>query len=432
MKGPPQPGVLRYLGRDRAAVYPRMVAVLLVLGWAGSILAAPGWTDLAGNAVGYDFMAFWSGPHLIASDPSWPVYDSEQLGAFQRDVVPELQQDFSVPFLNPPVALLWFTPFGWLPYTTALLAWWGLALVAWTAGHLALARALRLPDWSVGQLLFASALFPPTLLWFFNGQATPALFAVLSATLLLLVRGRDLPAGVVLGLLAFKPQVALGFALPLLVARRWSALVGGVASVALQIGASFWLWPETWTQFLDARSDIAAILVDPTYKTWGVQSVYGLAHLAVGGWSPRLADALTGVMSLTGLGFLVRMWWSEPWEPASTRWQVAMAGTLALALTLGLQNFTYDLALLLLPFWVLVAALGARPGTEPVLGGGRPLVGLAVLWLVLSFGPYVTAGMSALSRSTLGVRVALQIPVLVLIAASLHVLRHRADVGGLR
>ena len=419
------------LSRDRVGVYPWMISYGMVVGWVIIVALGSGWTDVFGNVVGNDFLAFYSAATMVTKDPGAPLYDPLILHDVQRTLIPGMTATNHVPYLNPPEALVWFGPFAALDFGSALLLWWALGLVAWVMGHLLLRGALLRGDWSLRQMLTMSFLFPPTVLWWIYGQATPFLFLALVGSLVLLVRGRDFAAGACLGLLAFKPHVALGLAVPILAGRRWSATAGCGIALGMQIALAEWLWPGQHTEFLEARDYVFSVLVDPSYPTWGIQSVFGFFHLLIGPFAPSVADFLTGLVGVVGVVLLGWGWRHVGWDPSSVRWRIAMAATLLAVLPLGIQLFSYDTALCLIPFWLAIDAVGARPGTgdDPVLDAGPILAGSGVLWILSFAGPYLAMGMRAGTAGLIAPGFALQlfVPATLLIAWAIWRLRPEVD-----
>jgi len=392
-------------------VYPWLASGGLLAGWLISMALGSGWTDIAGNVVGNDFLAFYSAATMVAEDPGAPLYDPHIIQDVQRSLVPEMNETNMVPYLNPPEALVWFRPFAAFKFGPALLLWWTLSLMAWIVGHRLLRGVMLRCDWSLRQMVTMSFLFPPTVLWVMYGQATPFLFLILVGSLVLLIRGRDFAAGACLGLLAFKPHVALGLAVPILAGRRWSAIAGGGITLGLQIILAEWLWPGQHSAFIEARDYVMGVLVDPFYPTWGVQSVYGFFHLMIGPFAPSVADFLTGLVGVIGVSLLGWGWWGIGWTTGSIRWRIAMAATMLAVLPLGIQLFSYDTALFLIPFWLVVDAIGAKPGAgvDPVLDAGPILVGSAVLWVLAFVGPYLSMAMRAGTAALIPPGLALQL-----------------------
>lgn len=75
-----------------------------------------------------------------------------------------------------------------------------------------------------------------------------------AAGLLCLSRGRPRLAGAVFALCICKYHLALGFPILLVAQKRWNALVGGAAAIAILLGACFWIegpgWPRRYWQVL--------------------------------------------------------------------------------------------------------------------------------------------------------------------------------------
>lgn len=411
------------LGRDRTAVYPYLATAALAAGWLFSVAFGTGTTDASGAALGNDFLAFHAAARMVALDPAAPIYDVAAIEAAQRALVPELAAGRPVPFLSPPVALLWFRPFAALDYVPALAAWWALGLAAWVAAHHLLAGLPGMERWSQRDLLVAGLAFPSAIGWVIFGQATPFALLIWAATVALLTRDRELEAGATLGLLAFKPQLALGLALPLMLAGRWRALVGGAVTVGLQGALAAWAWPAQGAAFREALPGIAAVFTDPTYKVAGVVSLRGAWALLLGGWSSRAELGATTATTLAILAVLGAAWLGQPWAPHTPAWRARLAGTLALAPLLGVQLYTYDLALLLVPFWLAVSTTASAPRTDPALDGGPLLRVTAAVWVACFVGPTLAQAMVTASTAIGAPRTGLQLVTPAIVAAGVWWLR---------
>lgn len=423
----------RLLTRDRTAVYPWFAVIGLAVGWLVTASLGPGWTDLSGNVVGNDFLAFYSASELVAEVPEANPYDLATMAERQRHIIPEMAEENMVPYLNPPAALLWYAPLHHGSYGVSLVLWMVVGLLAWGGAHLLMMRASpTLQRWGAWRLMMGSLLFPPTLMWVIYGQATGILLLLLAGSYAALVGRREFLSGLLLGLMLFKPQLALGLALPLVVARRWSALTGGTTAVVAQLMLTYWLWPEQYAHFLAATAEIPAVLVDPGYPLWGIQSVYGFWHLLIGGFSANAANALNLLTTLVLVLGLCLFWLREPWQPDTDRWKVAIAGTMLISLTLGLHLFLYDLALLVLPFWIVVGVIRARPGTDPALDGGAVLALVSLIWCLAFAGPYVTAATGYIASGLGFPRFGVQVLVPMLIAAAGWLLAGPGVVSGAR
>ena len=143
------------------------------------------------------------------------------------------------PYLNPPPLAWLATPFLSLPFEAALLAWSALLLLAtWIAWRLA-APGRRLTR--LAHLALFVGLFP-TAFGLMVGKPVALVAAAVGVSWWLAEHRRPVLAGLVLSLIALKPQLALLVPLCLLVAGRWriffawlgaSAVIGVVALVML-------------------------------------------------------------------------------------------------------------------------------------------------------------------------------------------------------
>jgi hypothetical protein len=143
------------------------------------------------------------------------------------------------PYLNPPPLAWVATPFLSLPFTLALLAWSALLLLAaWIAWRLAAPG-----PWltRIAHLALFVGVFP-TAFGLMVGQPVVLVAAVVALSWWLAEHRRPVAAGLVLSLIALKPQLALLVPVCLLVAGRWrvffawlgaSAVIGVVALLML-------------------------------------------------------------------------------------------------------------------------------------------------------------------------------------------------------
>ena len=133
------------LTRDRTALYPWFVLVGLVVAWLVSIALGSGWSDVTGKPVGANFLAFYDGSHASRREPAVDLYDVGQTVARQQALLAGMPTGYHIPYLNPPVALLWYAPLRVFPYGGALFAWWTVGALAWIGAHRALLATSEAP-----------------------------------------------------------------------------------------------------------------------------------------------------------------------------------------------------------------------------------------------------------------------------------------------
>jgi hypothetical protein len=422
----------------RASLYARLMLILALGGGLVQMALGRGLLDRFGNVLGGDFLAFYTGASLFVQGRISELYDFAAQAEFQRAVAqPHPPADLYL-FVSPPSALPLLAPFGFWSYPVALLLWWATGLIALgLSAHLLRSELPALRRYSELRLTAASFLFFPTVAWLLYGQATALILLVYTGTFVLLRQGRDFSAGLCLGCLAFKPQLAVVLALLLAFKRRWKALCGGALCAAAWLAAGLAFSPDALTEYATLAPELPELLRSEHYPRWGIHSAFGFSVLLFDAISPHIADASALLLSLGLVALLGYHWHPVSWTPGSRRWDLAMAATLALGLIISPHLFLYDLALLLLPFAIL---WHHHPGSSDgrLLDGGPLLAWTAVLWLVSFLQGPVSIGALRLAEWAHMPAMALQLSTLVIVAWALALLRAaregdtRFAVGGER
>ncbi len=201
---------------------------------------AGGLIDHTGHLIGRDFVVFWNASVLTLDGQAAKVFDQGQFhSAHERFVGGPYPLH---PWLYPPHALLYSWPLGLMPYLLSYALW----SVVTLALYLAAAGKRHLAG--VGTL--ALILAPATFVNFLAGQNGFLSAALLIAGMRLLDR-RPALAGILLGLLCFKPQLGILVPIALVAARLWRPFFGAsmtvLGVVALSVVA-FGL--ESWQSYL--------------------------------------------------------------------------------------------------------------------------------------------------------------------------------------
>ncbi len=198
-----------------------------------------------------DFFAFWSYGRFVLGHPAALLFDDAALRAFQDSVGPG---PGPYPFLYPPPILLALMPFGALPYWAARVAFTALGFAALAASvsawrwHQPLPLILLAAPASFGCLLIGQ-----------NGCWSAAL--MLGG--LRLLDARPVTAGLLLGLLAFKPPLALLVPVLLLAGGHGRAIAGAALAGAIMVGGSILLlgadvWAAWWASMAHQGLDLAS------------------------------------------------------------------------------------------------------------------------------------------------------------------------------
>ena len=315
-----------------------------------------------------DFLVFHAAAHAVLEGKLSVIYDTAALTDLQNKLyAARLPYDLGFrPFLYPPPWLLDLLPFGLLPVGVAIASF-----LALTAGLCAAAlRALALP-W---QAILAILVSPAAVWVVIAGQNTFLSVALLYGGFALLKR-RPWLAGVLLGLLAYKPQVWLLVPLALLAARAWRPLSALVATVLALLLVTFLLFgTELWLAFLAAARHAST--------GQAAAEMYARVHthmttLLAAGKTLGLADGSAMALQFAGSALaVVSVIWSFARHPTShARTAVLVTATFLVSP----YTLNYDL-LLLMPAAALLFLQPPGAGYRP----GERLIYLAI-WLVPHF-----------------------------------------------
>jgi hypothetical protein len=286
------------------AVVLAAAAIAALYGWAVFALtpAHPGAIGLNLNALGTDWMVFYSGPQWFFDGNLGALFDGERFTAYLNSAFAGWLSEPTPfrPWVYPPSYLLMMLPFGMLPFAASYVAFqlataFLLAAALWFGAERGNARTL---------VIGAALLGPAAAINAGMGQN-----AFLTAALLVggfrVLRARPALGGAILGMLTVKPQFWLLVPVALAAGREWKALTWSIlAAVGLALASAAVFGIDAWRHWLDlARGSYA----DPHGKwvelgrMWG-DSIY--ACLVSGGASETLADAAQAAGTLGAVGLV--------------------------------------------------------------------------------------------------------------------------------
>ncbi len=312
--------------------------------------APPGW-------LGWDMASFRVASRLWLEGK--PLYDfAAQAQARDRAFGPAF--DVPYPFSYPPIFAIELVPLAKLPQTIAFLT-------IWIASVVVLAIAARRVTGRALDALWVTASFPG-LLGLLAGQFVFLALGVLVATWALLQRERPLMAGLVVSLLAFKPQLLLFVPLVFLLhrpARR--GLLGLVIGVVAQLAICLIAAPADTRAFPSAlgrfNAYVATHFKDTLSFTW--RAFFAVALPGHAALTSMLA--LVAMLACAVVGVLA-MWRSR----ADLEALLAIAVLTTLAATWHCAP--YDWVLIALPAWLLLPR--AEPSSRALRVLGLLFIGL--------------------------------------------------------
>lgn len=203
-------------------------------------------------------------------------------------------------FAYPPAAAWLFWPFAQLPVAVAFWVQAVLMVVCVAAAGFVAARVYGLTP---GLAVLAALAWAPSTASIVTGQNAPFALLVAMVAIWGLATGRWWVAGLAVGVLWYKPTLALGFVALFLVRGRWRELAvavaaGGVAFLlSVAAAGGDWGWPGTWLE--GARVWLPADAAKNADKAISLPGL--LARLPVLWFVPVLGGVALAVAAIPGL-----------------------------------------------------------------------------------------------------------------------------------
>jgi len=181
------------------------------------------------DMIGHDFLPFYAAGSMAREGHFHDLYDLTAIKLAEQEAARSAGLGVGYgPWWNPPFAAWIFAPFSYLPFSSALIAWEALGLAALGVSLFLLARML--PDagnWrNWGLVVLLSAASNPLVAVIAHAQNTFMTLLLLTITVTLWRQRQALAAGLVAGLLFYKPQHAAIVGIVLVISLGWRAAAG--------------------------------------------------------------------------------------------------------------------------------------------------------------------------------------------------------------
>jgi hypothetical protein len=289
-----------WLTGSRMRAYCMILLALSVLVFTGWIIVSDGLIDRTGQPIGTDFSNVYAAGSLTWQGRAADAYAPALQHAAEKAVF----DGRDVPFYGwhyPPFFFAIAFLVAALPYAGGLALW----LVASFAAYVAAIRAI-LPR---RETLLIAAAFPAVLVNVGHGQNGFLTAALLGGALHWLDR-RPWLAGVLIGLLAYKPQFGVLIPVALLAGGRWRTIGAAALTVAALVGVSFaMLGSGIWHAFADSMNFTQTVVLEQGGTGWQkIQSIFSAVR-ALGANVPT-AYAAQGMLLALLAASLAWLWHS--------------------------------------------------------------------------------------------------------------------------
>jgi hypothetical protein len=287
-----------------------------------------------------DFRHLYTAGYMVRTGHAAEIYDFAKNEKFQNELVGAAEG--ALPFNHLAYETLIYVPFSFLSYQRAYFAFMVVNLIV-LAGSIWMFRPLLSPLEQVWRLLpFALvACFLPVAIAFVQGQDSILLLAVFIASAVAFRNGREVHAGILVGLTLFKFQYALPVAFVYLLWKRWRFLAGFSAAAAAVTALSVWLTGLlSISSYLHTLIGMSAKFTSANANLYGVHpegmpNLRGFSYMVSGG-SGSLSNVLTFALSAGVLLFAYRK-------------RPAFGTAMLAALLVSYHQLISDTSLLLIP-----------------------------------------------------------------------------------
>lgn len=355
-----------FLTRERVRLWSLGMLLTAVAVVVCLLATSHGLNDIKGRPLGTDFSDVYAAGQLARYGAPQKVYDPvvhhhQEQAIFGPDT----------PFYGwhyPPFFLVLASALSALPYLAALGLWQALTFAAYLMAMRALLRngpvPMRDPVW-----LLVAIGFPAVLVNVLHGQNGFLTTALLAGGLALLDR-RPIVAGILFGLMAYKPQFGVLLPLALAAGGKWRTFGAATATVLALIAlATLSFGIEIWPAFLASGHFSRTVVLEAGGTGFmKIQSVFSAVRLA--GGPVGLAYAAQALVAVAAAAVVLYLWRTS--TNAAAKGAALCLGTL-LATPYSLD---YDL-MLLAPTIALLVSDGRARGFQK----GELLL-LGALWIL--------------------------------------------------
>ncbi len=290
-----------WLTPARLRGYTAIFLAAYVIGAVTWIALSHGMIDRNNKPLGTDFSNVYAAGTLTLGNKPDAAYD----WAAEYAVEKSLFGVHDLPFYGwhyPPLFLLVAAGLALMPYGWALAVWMATTLPAYVVAM----RAIVPRPMTV----LVSLAFPAVFVNLGHGQNGFMSAALLGGALLLLDT-RPIAAGILIGMLAYKPQFGILIPLVLLVTGRWTVILAACGTVLAVCAATLTLLgSKVWVAFAASTTLTRRIVLEAGDTGWEkIQSAFSAVRMW--GGSVDMASSVQAGLAIAVAAGLVWLWRSE-------------------------------------------------------------------------------------------------------------------------
>ncbi|MBT3330895.1 MAG: DUF2029 domain-containing protein [Rhodospirillaceae bacterium] len=339
---------------------------------------------LEGPNPGADFVIYYGASLLSLANNPAAIFDWSAMAEAQASVIGEAVK--YLPWLYPPPLLLLAAPLAGLPYIPALGVW----ILGQFALLLIAIRSL-ISRHNLGPLAYLAAfVFPATVNNMLAGQNGALSAALLGGGLAVLQR-RPVLAGLLFGLLIYKPHLGIMLPFALLAMGAWRTIAAALSSaICISLVSLLAFGTAPWLGFFQSAG-VGANALEYGQTHWAKMATV-FAALRLAGADLPLAYAGQAIAAILAILAVLYLWRRKTADLVSL--PIRASGLLFATFLATPYAFFYDLVVLIFPI-LWLGSMRWLPGCRQILG--LLWVAPVALWLLarysqISLWPIVLAG----------------------------------------
>jgi hypothetical protein len=362
-------------------------------------------------AMGHDLLPSYVAGTFVREGRPRDMYDINAVHREEARIVKSaslMMDRQGGPWLNPPFFAWVFAPLSALPYREAAAMFLSINLLLLGASVMLLCRLLPVTGWRLALVpLFLCTAMP---FWqaMCHQQNTLISLCLLSLTITFWLGNKPFAAGITIGLLFFKPQLALAVAIVLIATAGWRAAAGVLSTGAALLALTLVTLPGTLADYVVKLPPILHGLQFNAAYNWGRQVTFQsfwrlISDRHVGGSTQLAPKILTWIGSAAIAALLMvctrNVLRARDQAGNAARLRDLIAATIISMPLLMPYYMDYDLLLLAVPA-VLFAGHWIERRTTPATRLDRWQF---ALWIAVFFETQINPGLAGQTRFNLAV-----------------------------
>lgn len=299
-------GVRGWLTQERLLLYSCTMIVIyaiVLIGWAWT---THGFSRADVSRPGIDFAVFWAASHVMLHGAPWQVYNHLAFAKAEAMLLPSVQSSHFLPWLYPPAFLFVVAPLALLPLAVSYLLFVGIGALLFAVATLRISGLGQ----TIGRPRLA-ALFvagsPSVFVAALAGQNS-LLTAACAALAVYWVDRKPVLAGLCIGLLSIKPQMAIVFPFVLVAAGAWRTfLAAALSALAITVLGVLAAGMETVHLFLLNADIQRSVVIQHGVHFW-LASPTTFAALRLAGVGVTLAEIGQAWVAMAAIAIAYHVW----------------------------------------------------------------------------------------------------------------------------